>query len=59
MNPETQKRITAERVADTCNRIEGVPIFKYTQELSMQWVHGQITSDEMIFSLVEHYKKNI
>ena len=46
MAPETKKRYAAERVADTCNRIEGVPVSKHAQELSRQWVHGQISGDE-------------
>lgn len=41
MAPETKKRYAAERVADTCNRIEGVPVSKHAQELSRQWVHGK------------------
>lgn len=53
MAPETKKRYAAERVADTCNRIEGVPVSKHAQELSRQWVHGQISGDEMIRRLVE------
>ena len=36
-----------------CNRIEGVPVSMHAQELSRQWVHGQISGDEMIRRLVE------
>ena len=36
MDTETQKRIIAERVADTSNRIGGVPVSKHAQELSRQ-----------------------
>ena len=53
MAPETKKRYAAERVADICNRIEGVPVSMHAQELSRQWVHGQISGDEMIRRLVE------
>ena len=53
MVPETKKRYAAERVADTCNRIEGVPVSKHAQELSRQWVHGQISGDEMVRELVK------
>ena len=53
MAPETKKRYAAERVADTCNRIEGVPVSKHAQELSRQWVHGQISGDEMVRELVK------
>ena len=55
MNTETQKRITAEQVADTCNRIGGVSVSKYAQELSRQWVHGQLSGEEMIRRLVEQH----
>ena len=57
MNTETQKRITAEQVADTCNRIGGVPVSKHAQELSRQWVHGQLSGEEMIRRLVEQHQR--
>ena len=57
MAPETKKRYAAERVADTCNRIEGVPVSKHAQELSRQWVRGQISGDEMIRRLVEQHRR--
>ena len=57
MAPDTKRRLTAERVADTCNRIEGVPVSKDAQELSRQWVHGQISGDEMIRRLVEQHRR--
>ena len=36
MDTEMQMRITAERVADTCNRIGSIHISNYAQELSRQ-----------------------
>ena len=57
MAPDTKRRLTAERVADACNRIEGVPVSKHAQELSRQWVHGQISGDEMIRRLVEQHRR--
>ena len=57
MDTEMQKRITAERVADTCNRIGGVSVSKYAQELSRKWVHGQLSGEEMIRRLVEQYQR--
>ena len=56
MNPELKKRITAETVADTCNRIGGAPVSSHAQELSRQWVHGQISGEEMIRRLVEQHR---
>ena len=58
MEPGTKKRLAAERVADTCNRIEGVPVSKHAQELSRQWVHGQISGDEMIRKLVKQHRRS-
>ena len=57
MAPETKKRYAAERVADICNRIEGVPVSMHAQELSRQWVHGQISGDEMIRELVKQHRR--
>ena len=57
MAPETVKRRAAERVADTCNRIEGVPVSKQARELSQQWVRGQISGDEMIRALVKRHQR--
>ena len=57
MHTETQKRITAQLVADTCNRIGSIHISNYAQELSRQWVHGQISGDEMIRRLVEQHRR--
>ena len=57
MAPETKKRYAAERVADICNRIEGVPVSMHAQELPRQWVHGQISGDEMIRRLVELHRR--
>ncbi len=57
MDTETQKRITAERIADTCNRIKGTPISQHARELSWQWVHGKISGGEMIRRLVAFHQK--
>ena len=57
MVPEIKKRLAAERVADTCNQIEGVPVSKHAQELSRQWVHCQISGDEMIRELVKQHRR--
>ncbi len=57
MAPETVKRRAAERVADTCNRIEGVPVSRQAQDLSRQWVHGQISGEEMVRALVKRHQR--
>lgn len=57
MASETVKRRAAERVADTCSRIEGVPVSRQAQELSRQWVHGQISGEEMIHALVKRHQR--
>ena len=56
MDLKTHRRITAERVADTCNRIGGVPVSEHAQELSQQWVHGRISGEEMIRELEKQHE---
>ena len=58
MTPETAKRFAAERVANMCSRVEGVPVSESAKALSRQWVQGQITGDEMIQALIARHKKH-
>lgn len=57
MTPETAKRYAAEKVANMCNRVEGVPVSEKAKELSRQWVQGKITGDEMVQALIARHKK--
>lgn len=57
MTPEIARRYVAEKVANTCNRVEGVPVSEKAKELSRQWVQGKITGDEMVQALIARHKK--
>ena len=57
MAPELEKRYTAVRVADMCNRVEGVPVSKQAADLSRQWAKGMITGEEMIRALVAQHQR--
>lgn len=51
------KRKTAVKVADTLNRIEGVPVSDFAVNLSEKWVNGEITGEEMKAALIASHKK--
>lgn len=50
------KRRIAVKVADTLNKIEGVPVSEKAQQLSKQWVEGKITGEQMKSILIEMHK---
>lgn len=56
MSPVEEKRISAVKVADTLNNIEGVPVNAYAKELSAKWARGEITGEEMKQALIKKYK---
>jgi hypothetical protein len=56
MSPVEEKRISAVKVADTLNNIEGVPVTAYAKELSAKWARGEITGEEMKQALIKKYK---
>lgn len=51
-----ERRKAAIAFADAVNSIEGAPPSPLAKRLSAQWQRGEISSDEMIHSLIEHYK---
>ncbi len=58
MSPKNySKRITAIKVADTLNKIEGVPVSDYARELSDKWAKGEITGSQMKAALIAAHKK--
>ena len=58
MSPKNYaKRITAIKVADTLNKIEGVPVSDYARELSEKWAKGEITGSQMKAALIAAHKK--
>ena len=52
-----QKRITAIKVADTLNAIEGVPVSLNARQLSDRWARGEITGQQMKALLLSSHKK--
>ncbi len=52
-----ERRKSAVAFADAVNSIEGVPPSALAKRLSAQWQRGEISSDEMIRTLVRHYKE--
>lgn len=58
MSPKNySKRITAIKVADTLNKIEGVPVSDFARELSHKWAKGEITGNQMKAALIAAHKK--
>lgn len=58
MSPKNySKRITAIKVADTLNKIEGVPVSDFARELSNKWAKGEITGNQMKAALIAAHKK--
>lgn len=58
MSPKDySKRITAIKVADTLNKIEGVPVSDFARELSDKWAKGEITGNQMKAALIAAHKK--
>ena len=58
MSPQVEtKRRTAVRVADTLNKIEGVPVTEFAKELSGKWAKGEITGAQMKTMLIQKHKR--
>ena len=58
MSPKNYaKRITAIKVADKLNKIEGVPVSDYAHELSEKWNKGEITGSQIKVALIATHKK--
>ena len=58
MSPQIEiKRQTAVRVADTLNKIEGVPVTEFAKELSSKWAKGEITGAQMKTMLIQKHKR--
>lgn len=51
------KRKTAVRVADTLNKIAGVPVTEFAINLSQKWINGEVTGEEMKSALIAAHKK--
>ncbi len=58
MSPQVEaKRRTAVMVADALNKVEGVPVTEFAEELSNQWKKGEITGTQMKDMLIQKHKK--
>lgn len=56
INRKISKRITAVKVADALNQIEGTPVSDYARELSDKWAKGEITGQQMKEELIDKHK---
>ncbi len=58
MSPQIEaKRRKAVMVADTLNKIEGVPVTEFAKELSSKWAKGEITGAQMKTMLIQKHKR--
>lgn len=58
LSPQAEtKRQTAVKVADTLNKIEGVPVTEFAKELSSKWAKGEITGAQMKTLLIQKHKR--
>ena len=58
MSPQVYaKRKSAIKLADTLNKIEGVPVSEYARQLSEKWAKGEITGQQMKEALIASHKK--
>ena len=58
MSPQVYaKRISAIKLADTLNKIEGVPVSEHARQLSEKWAKGEITGQQMKAALIASHKK--
>lgn len=56
LSPQVEtKRRTAVMVADTLNKIEGVPVTEFAKELSSKWAKGEITGAQMKTMLIQKH----
>lgn len=58
MSPQVYaKRLSAIKLADTLNKIEGAPVSDYARQLSEKWAKGEITGKQMKEALIASHKK--
>lgn len=58
MSPQVYaKRLSAIKLADTLNKIEGAPVSDYARQLSEKWAKGEITGQQMKEVLIASHKK--
>lgn len=59
MSPIETKRMTAIKVADALNSIEGVPVSAFVKELSAKWAKGEITDADMKAALIAKHDNKL
>jgi len=52
------RRLRAVRIANAVNKVEGVPVTETAQQLSAQWVRGEITGEAMRAALLAKHRKH-
>ena len=57
MNIQGNRRVTAVKVADAINAIEGVPVSDYARTLSICWAKGELSGTQMKQALLASHKK--
>lgn len=58
MSPvQIQKRKRAIKIADAVNKIEGVPVSNYANELAELWANGIISATQMKELLIQMHRK--
>ena len=59
MSPQkNNRRITAVKLADAVNKIEGVPVSAQAKNLSTRWARGEISGAEMKSALIAAHKRS-
>lgn len=59
MSPTEEKRLSAIKVADVLNKIEGVPVTDFARQLSIKWAKGEITGADMKAALIAKHSKRL
>jgi len=54
---QQNKRLCAVKTANAINAIGGVPVSDYAKELSLRWVRGEITGEQMKAALLLSHQK--
>lgn len=51
------RRAAAVKTADAINAIEGVPVSDYARSLSLRWMKGELTGEQMKADLLASHRK--
>jgi len=55
---KSNRRLTAVKLADAVNNVEGVPVSRRARQLSVRWVRGEISGAEMKEALIAAHKQS-